>query len=93
MKSQMLKILNEHYYLDLDEIDNYINIDPPANFTGSGENHISVVKYEMVKTLIEILMTENESVDETLGPKNSDLSIPFKIAFNTLLNKKLLNKY
>lgn len=47
----------------------------------------------MVKTLIEILMTENEGVDETLGPKNSDLSIPFKIAFNTLLNKKLLNKY
>jgi len=89
----MLKILNEHYYLDLDEIDNYINIEPPANFTGGGENHISVVKYEMVKTLIEILMTENEGVDETLGPKNSDLSIPFKIAFNTLLNKKLLNKY
>ena len=78
----MLKILNEHYY-----------IEPPVNFTGSGENHISVVKYEMVKTLIEILMTENEGVDETLGPKNSDLSIPFKIAFNTLLNKKLLNKY
>ena len=93
MKSKMLKILNEHYYLDLDEIDNYINIEPPANFTGMGDNHISVVKYEMVKTLIEIIMTENESVDEALGPKNSDLSIPFKIAFNTLLNKKLLNKY
>lgn len=89
----MLKILNEHYYLDLDEIDNYINIDPPVDFSGHGENHISVVKYEMVKTLIEILMTENESVDETLGHKNSELSIPFKLAFNTLLNKKLLNKY
>jgi hypothetical protein len=83
----MLKILNEHYYLDLDEIDSYINIENP---TGGTENTISVVKYEMVKTLIEILMTENEGVDETLGPKSSELSIPFKISFNTLMHKKLL---
>jgi hypothetical protein len=86
----MLKILNEHYYLDLDEIDSYINIENP---TGGTENTISVVKYEMVKTLIEILMTENEGVDETLGPKSSELSIPFKISFNTLMHKKLLNKF
>jgi hypothetical protein len=86
----MLKILNEHYYLDLDEIDTYINIENP---TGGTENTISVVKYEMVKTLIEILMTENEGVDETLGPKSSELSIPFKISFNTLMHKKLLNKF
>ena len=87
----MLKILGEHYFLDLDKIEEYINVNPPVSATS--ETHISVVKYEMVKTLIEIIMTENESVDEALGPKNSDLSIPFKIAFNTLLNKKLLNKY
>jgi hypothetical protein len=89
----MLKVLGENYYLDLDKIEQYINVEPPKEFTGSPENHISVVKYEMVKTLIEILMTENEGVDEALGPKSSELSIPFKISFNTLLNKKLLNKY
>ena len=38
--------LNENYYLDLDEIDNYISI---PNNTGGSENHISVVKYDMVK--------------------------------------------
>jgi hypothetical protein len=86
----MLKILNEHYYLDLEEIDSYINIENP---TGGTENTISVVKYEMVKTLIEILLTEKDEVDETLGPKSSDLSIPFKISFNTLMHKKLLNKF
>jgi hypothetical protein len=47
----------------------------------------------MVKVLIEVLMTENEEVDETLGIKTNDLSIPFKLSFNSLLNKKLLNKY
>jgi hypothetical protein len=47
----------------------------------------------MVKLMTEILLTEKDEVDETLGPKSSDLSIPFKLSFNTLLNKKLLNKY
>ena len=88
----MLKVLNEHYYLDIDAMESYINIEQPKEVV-SGETHISVVKYEMVKTMVEILMTEAEEVDETLGSKSSELSIPFKLAFNTLLNKKILNKY
>ena len=47
----------------------------------------------MVKLLIEILMTENEQIDETLGMKSNEISIPFKLAFNSLINKKLINKY
>ena len=86
----MLKVLNEHYYLDIDQMETYINI--PSD-VASGETHISVVKYEMIKTMVEILMTESEDVDETLGSKSSELSIPFKLAFNTLINKKILNKY
>ena len=31
-------------------------------------------------------------VDENLGMKNNDVTIPFKIAFNTLLMKKIINK-
>jgi hypothetical protein len=90
----MLKILNEHYYLDLDAIEKYTTATPPQDYTGSAENHISVVKYDMVKLLTDVLLTESEEVDETLGIKGSNsLSIPFKIAFNSLLNKKLLNKY
>jgi len=87
----MLKVLNEHYYLDLDEVENYINITPPASAVS--ETHISVVKYEMVKILMDTILTENDEIDETLGTKSSGLSLPFKIAFNTLLNKKLINKY
>ena len=87
----MLKILGEHYYLDLDAIEDYINITPPASAVS--ETHISVVKYEMVKILTETILTENDEIDETLGTKSSSLSVPFKIAFNTLLNKKIINKY
>jgi len=89
----MLKILGEHYYLDLDKIEEFTNATPSENFTGVSENHISVVKYDMVKLLIEILMTENEQIDETLGMKSNEVTIPFKLAFNSLINKKLINKY
>jgi hypothetical protein len=89
----MLKILGEHYYLDLDKIEEFTNATPPENFTGVSENHISVVKYDMVKLLIEILMTENEPIDEKMGMKSNEASIPFRIAFNSLINKKLINKY
>jgi len=89
----MIKILGEHYYLDLDKIEEFTNATPPEDFTGSTENHISVVKYDMVKILIEVLMSENGQIDETLGMKSNEMTMPFKISFNSLLNKKLLNKY
>lgn len=88
----MLKILGENYYFDIDAIEKYINVEPPTGFSGIPENHISVVKYEMVKMMIETLIVENEEADETLGMKNTELSIPFRLAFNSLNFKKLINK-
>jgi len=86
----MLKLLNEHYYLDIDKLEECVNIEKS---TVSAETQVNLVRYEMYKTMVEILMTESEEVDETLGTKSSNLSIPFKIAFNTLINKKIINKY
>jgi hypothetical protein len=95
----MLKILNEEYYLDLDKIEECVNI--PTESTNKSEvepsedgmQHISVVKYEIVKMMIDVLMTESNEVDETLGTRSSEITIPFKLAFNTLINKKIINKY
>jgi hypothetical protein len=87
----MLKILNEHYYLDLDKMEELVNL-PPID-SGVTEQHISVVKYDMLKIMIDVLLSESEEVDETLGQKSTELSIPFKLAFNTLINKKIINKY
>jgi len=48
----------------------------------------------MVKMLLETILSEQEVIDEKLGMKsNSNTSIPFRLAFNSLLNKKLINHY
>jgi hypothetical protein len=87
----MFKIFNETYFVDIDEIEKYINIPSP---TGGTEIHVNVVKYEAVKIMLEVLMTEDDETDESLGLKGGNgITIPFKLAFNSLLNKKLINKY
>jgi len=88
----MLKIIGENYYFDIDKIENYVNVEPKPDFTGVSENHISIVKYDLIKILIETLIVETEDADETLGLKNTELSIPFRLAFNSLYYKKLINK-
>ena len=43
--------------------------------------------------MIEVIMTESGEIDEMMGAKSNEISIPFKLAFNTLLNKKIITKY
>jgi len=94
----MIQVLGENYFIDLDEIENYLDMsqtdDSEDSESGVTETKINIIKYEMVKLLLETVLTEQEVVDEKLGMKsNSNVSIPFKIAFNSLLNKKLINHY
>jgi hypothetical protein len=44
----------------------------------------------MIKLLLDVLLTEEEK-DDVIGFKN--MSMPFKLAFNSLLNKNIINKY
>jgi len=83
----MFKILNENYYVDLDVMENYVYLE-----TVSGEPQIHLVKYEAIKSMLETVLTESNEVDEDLGLKSNEVSIPFKIAFNTLLIKKIITK-
>lgn len=92
----MLQILNENYFIDLDAIEKYLDISEPETEpqAGTTEIRINVVKFEMVKLLLETVLMEQEVPDEKLGFKGaSTTSIPFKLAFNSLLNKKLINRY
>jgi hypothetical protein len=80
----------------LDEIEKYLdmtNEGPIESTSGTTEMKINIIKFEMVKLMLETVLSEHDDMDEKLGVKASNTSIPFKIAFNSLLNKKLINHY
>ena len=83
----MFKVFNEMYYVDFDEIESYVNM---GNI--SGETQINIVKYELIKGMIDTILTETNEVDENLGMVSNELTLPFKIAFNSLLLKKIIKK-
>jgi len=92
----MISIWNENYYIDLDRIEEFIDLTNVINeeISGSTNDHkINVVKYEMVKLMLDVIMSEHSESDEKLGLQRSELSIPFRLAFNSLLNKKIISSY
>lgn len=100
----MFKIFSENYYIDIDAIDEYVQFtaevpnDEVETEDGGEvvelkeEKQIHLVKYELIKNLLETILTESNEVDEDLGMKSNEVTIPFKIAFNSLLIKKIINK-
>jgi hypothetical protein len=93
----MLNVLGENYFIDLDEIEKFLDMsDVPSSepISGVTEMKINVIKFEMVKMMLDVIFSEVEEGDDKLGLKNaSKMSVPFKLAFNSLLNKKLINQY
>jgi len=83
----LFKTFGENYYIDLDKLEKEIELTD-----STGETQFHLVKYEMIKMMVETIMTEPESIDEKLGPSSSELTIPFKISFNTLRVKNIINK-
>lgn len=51
-------------------------------------------KYDLLRMCLEILFTYNEEVDDAMGFTKAleTTSIPFKVAFNTLLNYGILKE-
>ena len=55
---------------------------------------IDITKWELTKAMIETVLSENGEMDESMGFQKleSQLSVPFRISFNTLLINKILKK-
>lgn len=83
----LFNLFGENYYIDIDKIEKEVEM--PSS---SGESQIHIVKYELIKTMIEVILAEVEPVDEKMGPNNSELTIPFKLSFNSLTMKSIINK-
>lgn len=92
----MLEFLGESYYVDFEKLDENINIPleevkVKKNEEEEGNQQISIVKYEIIKMMLEVILTEREELDDNLGIHSAkNLSIPFKVAFNTLLRHGII---
>jgi len=53
---------------------------------------IDLTRWETIKVMIESVLSENNPVDEAMGRTKlgEQLSIPFRLSFNTLLNYKII---
>jgi len=95
----MLNFLGENYYIDVNEFEDQVSLinskyySLPSSGETENEQQISITRYETFKSLIEVILTEREELDENLGIHSAkNLTIPFKIAFNTLLMNKIIKK-
>jgi hypothetical protein len=96
----MIEVLGENYFIDLDKVEEYLDMSDQNSeneFSGETEVKINMLKFEMVKILIDTVLTEHNEIDDKIlnssAKSGSSTSIPFRIAFNSLLNKKLINRY
>lgn len=62
--------------------------------SSQGEKRVNLIKFELVKMMLDTILSEDGEMDEKLGNKSTNnLTIPFKLAFNSLLNKKIITHY
>lgn len=94
----MIEVLGRTYYLDLNELERFVELpdEEPKEVKEEGEEEstgqrFSIIKFEIVKTMIEVVLTEREEFDESLGSyQATKTSIPFRLAFNTLLRHNII---
>jgi hypothetical protein len=87
----MIDIFGENYYLNIEKINTFCNLS--SNTEEGEEQKVSIMKYELIKILSEVVLSEMNEIDDKLGAKGSrELSIPFKLSWNTLLRYNLIEK-
>jgi len=55
---------------------------------------VDMTKWDLTKAMIETILSENGIVDEDMGSTmlGKQLSIPFRLSFNTLIKHKLIKR-
>lgn len=89
----MINIFGDMYYIDFSKIEELIHISttPSEDEEGKEDMTINIVTFDIVKMMLEVILTERDEVDENLGIISADkLSLPFKFAFNTLIRYNII---
>ena len=101
LKEYQVEILGSKMVVDLDEMMGFIKLDneqynvEEENADGEfkPEFAINAAKYEMLRLFLDVILSTNEEIDEKMGYKSLDnLSFPFKLSFNTLIEYKIIKE-
>jgi len=93
----MIEFLGQMYYIDMDVLEDFVELKDfkPSSDEDKDHQHFSIIKFELIKMMIEVVLTERvEDMDDNLGMHNAkSTSIPFRIAFNTLLRHNIIKYF
>ena len=102
LKEYQIDIVGSKMVIDLDEMMRFIKLEREPSQVRDGEDEegefkpelaINAAKYEMLRLLVDVLLSTNEEIDEKMGYKSLDnLSFPFKLSFNTLIEYKIIKE-
>jgi len=87
-----LNVGSEHLYFDVDELLSNIEI------LGESENgepivEINLPRFEFFKLMLDTTCGIVEEVDDNMGVVSlNKMSVPYKLALNTLINYKIIKK-
>jgi hypothetical protein len=87
----MLKIFGKEYYIDISLIGTMCQVPVQNSVDKINEMNLNIPVYNLVNMCCQTLLTEYEEIDTTLGYiSETQTSISFRLAFNTLLQNNIL---
>jgi hypothetical protein len=91
ISSLKLKIGTENLYFDVDEL--MSNIEMVGSSDGEPIVEINLPKFEFFKLMLDTTCGIVEEVDDNMGIVSlNKMSVPYKLALNTLINYKIIKK-
>lgn len=97
LKDFQVDIMGTKMVVDLDELMKCITLEKESKIKEDEEVTdnlaINAAKYEMLRLFLDVILSTNEEIDEKMGYKSLDnLSFPFKLSFNTLIEYKIIKE-
>ena len=87
-----LKVGPEQLYFDVDEL--MTNIEMTGDKDGEPIIEINLPRFEFFKLMLDTTCGIVEEVDDTMGIVSlNKMSVPYKLALNTLINYKIIKKF
>ena len=93
LKDFQVNIMGVKMVVDVERLMSEITLATTQEEEESSGLTINAAKYETLRTLLDVIFTGDEQIDDKMGYKSLDNStFPFKLALNTLIEYKIIKE-